>query len=178
MGWRPSPSLLPRVSELSRSCQPHPAFPIYGPTVKVTGPPGPRGPCVWAKLLQSCLPLWNIARQAPPIVYNCKGNRCSFLKKKKNVLIWLSLVLVTACRILQARILGGLRALLQEIEGVSLVSPALAGAFFTTSALPTPHARVLLFSNSNSTSPDLRLFPRSLGANNNPTSAGHWENLT
>lgn len=31
--------------------------PIYGPTVKVTGPPGPRGTCVCAKLLQSCLPL-------------------------------------------------------------------------------------------------------------------------
>lgn len=41
VGWGPSPSLLPRVSELSRSCQPHPAFPIYGPTIKVTGPPGP-----------------------------------------------------------------------------------------------------------------------------------------
>lgn len=47
------------------------------------------------------------------------------------------------------------------------------------SALSSPR-RVLLFSNSNSTSPDLRLFPRSLGANNNNPylNPGHWENLT
>ena len=71
----------------------------------------------------------------------------------------------------------GCHALLQGIEAVSLMSPSLAGEFFTTSTLPAPHPRVLLFSNSNLTSPDFRHFPPSLGANNNPTSAGHWENL-
>lgn len=47
-GWGPDPALTRGVSELSRSCRPHPASTATGATLKVTGhqaSQGPQGPC-------------------------------------------------------------------------------------------------------------------------------------